>query len=114
MYAALVNQEQKRGSDSVSRITDAQNFAALKVIGGVSGNQKQKNPWKKLRQPYQAQIEGAVSDVINLPSDGDGLHLDCGDDKKAGNLKQDEIGMGKSNASGFGVGGWRHEYSNLP
>jgi hypothetical protein len=77
---------------------------AFKSIGRMTRDREEKDCWHKLRQPDITKIEGTLCDFVNLPSDGDCLHLDRRDDQKARDLKQDESRMGKSGASSPGVG----------
>ena len=62
--------------------SQGENFAAVEAIGGVAGNEKKKNSGKKLREADEAEVERAFGDFVDLPSDGDGLHLRGENDEK--------------------------------
>ena len=109
MRSAHRENQQKPGADRVSRIARPQHLAPVESIRRMPGNQKQQNARKKLRQPHQAQVEGALGDVVNLPSHRDCLHFDGGHDEEARNLKQHEVRMREGDASGSGVGRCGHD-----
>ena len=110
MPAAHRNKQQEARAERVSRIASAQHLAAIEAVGRVSGNQKQQDARKKLRQPDQPEIKRALRDVVNLPSHGNSLHFDSGHNQEASNLKQHEVRMRKSDASSSGVVRRGHEH----
>src|SRR5579864_8804708 len=64
-------------------------------VGSVAGHKEQKYPGKKLRQPYQAKIEGPPSDLIHLPAHRDRLHFKRGNDEKSRHLVKRKVWIRK-------------------
>jgi hypothetical protein len=114
MTALLGKNQQQARTNRVACIAHAQNLAAIEAVGSVAGDQKQKNARQELCQANQPKIERAVGDLINLPTNRNGLHFDGGDDEKTRYLEQHEVGMGESYASGFGIEACWHGSSNVP
>ena len=66
-------------------------------------------PGKKLRQAHQAEVERALGDFVDLPADGDGLHLGGEHDEKPRGLKQPVGGIGERDGAGVpGIPGGSH------
>src|SRR5579883_3268115 len=77
---------------------------AIETVRDVAGEKKQDNAGKELRQPGQAQVERPVRNVVNLPADGNRLHLGAKDDAKSRNLVEAESGeLKRRGPRGFGV-----------
>ena len=72
----------------------------------MSGKKEQKNAGGELRQPDQAEIEGAMRQIKDLPAHGDGLHLGGRSREKAGGGRVAEIGVVERGSRGAlgGVG----------
>jgi hypothetical protein len=75
----------------------------------VPGDREQQDSGQELRQSNVSEVERAFRDLIDLPSNGHGLHLDRRYDQKAGNLEENKSRMGKGDASRPGIGRRRHE-----
>jgi hypothetical protein len=74
--------------------------AAVEEIGGVSGEEKQDEAGSELGQADVSEIERALGDFVDLPSDGYGLHLERYDDEEAREGVADEVGIGEGDSSG--------------
>ena len=57
-------------------------------------------PGSKLGQADVSEIERALGDFVDLPSHGDGLHLQRDDDEEARERVGDEVGMGEGDSPG--------------
>jgi hypothetical protein len=66
----------------------------------VSGEEKQHEAGRKLGQADVSEIERALGDFVDLPSHGDGLHLERHDDEEARERVGDEVGMGEGDSPG--------------
>src|ERR1700693_5632616 len=69
-----------------TRIAQHQQSAAIEAVRHMSGNQKQSDSRQKLAESDEAQVKRAVRDVVNLPTDRDGLHFGGRDYKKSRDL----------------------------
>ena len=100
------NQQQQkyeeRGNRRRARAPDK--IAAVEAIGGVAGDQEKNNAGEELGQAYQAQIEWALGDFVDLPAYRYGLHLLRYHYQHARGLVVDKIWIGEGCASG-GLGG---------
>src|ERR1700733_13021675 len=114
MRSSLRQHQQKPGTEREARITCAQHLAPLEAIRRMSRNQEQKDARQELREPYQAEIQRAFREVVNLPSHRDRLHLHRSHNQKSRNLEQHKVGMSKREASCSGVGGGWDESSDGP
>jgi hypothetical protein len=109
MYTAMREHEQQGEANRESGIAGGENITPLVAVGSVAREREQQNRRKKWRQADEAEIEGPMSNLVDLPPDGHGLHFDRGHDQEAGDLEQHERGMGEGGASSSGVGGCGHE-----
>src|SRR2546423_7931007 len=105
MHLTMRQHEQQCEADGESGVTDRKHVAPFIAIGSMAGKWKEKNCRKKLGEADEAEIERPVGDLIDLPTDGHGLHLDGGHDQKACDLEQHKRRMRKGGASSSGVGG---------
>src|SRR5271167_662818 len=92
--------EQQSRAQAVSRVARHQQFAAIKEIGGVSGEEKECEAGGKLGQPDVSEIERTLGDFVDLPSHGHGLHLQRYDDEEARDSVGDKVGMGEGDTAG--------------
>src|SRR6267378_8391263 len=97
---APADREQKRRAQGEAAIAPHQQLAAVVEIGGVSGEEKQRESGQKLGQANVSEIERALGDLVHLPSDGDRLHLKRHDDEEPRERVGDEVGMGESYSPG--------------
>jgi hypothetical protein len=65
--------------------------AAVVGVCHVAGPQDQRQEGRELRQADQAQVEQAVGDLVDLPADGDALHLDGEGAQEAGGQVEGEV-----------------------
>src|ERR1022692_1047205 len=100
LRSAPTDPEQQRGTEAISRITPYQQLAAIKQIGGMSGKQKQNEAGSKLGQTDISEIERPPRDLVNLPSDGDRLHLQRKHDEEARQRVRDKVRMGEGDVAG--------------
>src|SRR6267143_6921159 len=102
------NREQKRRAECEAAIAPHQELAAVVEIGGVSGEEKQREAGQKLGQANVSEIERALRDLVHLPSHGDRLHLERYDDEEPRERIGDEVGMSEGYSPGkarvFGAG----------
>lgn len=64
----------------------------------MSGHQKKEDARKKLREAGEPQVQGTLIDFVDLPTDGDGLHLRGEDNAKTCQLKKCETRVSEGNA----------------
>src|SRR5712692_8797576 len=64
---------------------------AVVAVGDMADDQRQQHHRHELHQPDQSEVERAADEVVNLPADGDGLHL-VGD--RPGDARVPEEGEG--------------------
>src|ERR1700694_1307295 len=100
LRSAPGNREQKRRAQGEAAIAPYQQFAAVVEIGGVSGEEKQREAGQKLGQANVSEIERALRDLVHLPSHGDGLHLERDNDEEPRERVGDEVGIGESYSPG--------------
>ena len=55
--------------------TNPDNPATRELVRHWPGDQNQQQRGRKLRQPYQSQIEGIARQLVDLPTNRNGLHL---------------------------------------
>src|SRR6266849_4545582 len=105
---APADREQKRRTQGEAGIAPHQQLAAVVEIGGVAGEEKQHEAGQKLGQANVSEIERALGDLVDLPSHGNGLHLERYDDEEARERIRDEVGMSEGYSPGkarvFGTG----------
>src|ERR1700716_117543 len=89
------DREQKRRAQGEAAIAPHQQLAAVVEIGGVSGEEKQREAGQKLREADVSEIERTLRDLVHLPSHGDRLHLERDDDEETRERVGDEVGMGE-------------------
>src|ERR1700676_357151 len=108
MRAAPTDREQKSRAQGEAAIAPDQQLAAVVEIGGVSGEEKQREAGQKLGQANVSEIERALGDLVHLPSHSDGLHLERYDDEEPRERIGDEVGIGEGYSPGkarvFGTG----------
>src|SRR5712691_8234124 len=106
--SAPADREQKRRAQGEAAIAPHQQLASVVEIGGVSGEEKQRETWQKLGQANVSEIERTLRDLVHLPSHGDRLHLERNDDEEARERVRDEVGIGEGYSPGkarvFGTG----------
>ncbi len=73
------------GRRSFQEQADARNLAAVVTVSDMADQQGQEQGRKELHQTDHAEIESAMRELIDLPADGDDLHLigDGGGDTRA-------------------------------
>src|SRR5580704_6086321 len=81
---SYIKQQPRAGCET--GIAQHQQSAAIEAVSHMSGNQKQSDSRQELAESDKAQVKGAVREVVNLPTDRDGLHFGGRDYKKSGNL----------------------------
>src|SRR5216683_2169942 len=108
LRSAPADREQKRRAQGEAAIAPHQQLAAVVEIGGVSGEEKQREAGQKLGEANVSEIERALRDLVHLPSHGDRLHLERYDDEEARQRVRDEVGMSEGYSPGkarvFGTG----------
>src|ERR1700681_3905184 len=108
LRGAPTDREQKRRAQGEAGIAPHQQLAAVVEIGGVSGEEKQREAGQKLGEANVSEIERALGDLVHLPSHGDRLHLERHDDEESRERIGDEVGIGESYSPGkarvFGTG----------
>jgi hypothetical protein len=57
MHAMPGDLNQQNAARRKSQIAGQQKTFAIEAVGGVSGNQKEKNIWQKLRKAHESQIQ---------------------------------------------------------
>src|ERR1700688_1639122 len=119
LRAAPTNREQKRRARGEAAIAPHQQLAAVVEIGGVSGEEEQREAGQKLGEANVSEIERTLSDLVHLPSHGDRLHLERDDDEESRECVRDEVGMSESYSPGktrvFSTGtGREHSLITLP
>jgi hypothetical protein len=98
--SAPTDGEEQGRAEAVAGIAPHKEFAAVEDIGGVTGEEKEDEAREKLGEADVSEIEGTFGDLIDLPSDGDGLHFERDHDEEAGEGKGDEVGVGEGNSPG--------------
>jgi hypothetical protein len=63
------------------------------AVGGVPGDEEEQDAGKKLCEADEAEVERSVRDFVDLPADGDRLHLERGHDEEARDLVEREVGI---------------------
>ena len=75
----------------------------------MSGEKKEDEAGSELGQADVSEIERALGDLVDLPADGYGLHLQRDDDEETRERVGDEVGMGEGDSPGqAGVLGGEH------
>ena len=100
MRGAPANGQQKQRAEGETAVAPDEKPATVEDVGGVSGEEKQDDAGCKLGQADVSEIERALGDFVNLPSHGNGLHLDRHDDEESGERVGDEVGIGEGDAPG--------------
>src|SRR3981189_3662757 len=77
------DEEQQRRAQSESGVTQNDEFAALEAVRNISRNEKKEDAGKKLRQTDETKIPWRPCDFVDLPANGDRLHLRRNDGAKA-------------------------------
>src|SRR5258708_2857373 len=108
MHPALGEREQQCEAEGESGVAGGEHVAPFKAVGGVSRNWEEQNCRQELRQANKAEIERTLGDLVDLPSDGDRLHLDGGNNQEPRDLEENERAMSEGGASGSGVGECGH------
>jgi len=108
MYAALGEREQQGKAQRESGVARGKHVAPFETVRGVAGKGEEQDCGQELSQANEAKIERTFSDLVDLPTDGDRLHLDGGNNQEPGGLEKNESGMGEGGASGSGIGGCGH------
>src|ERR1700681_189863 len=93
LRGAPTDGEQKRRAEGEAAIAPHQQLAAVVEIGGVSGEEKQREAGQKLGEANVSEIEWTLRDLVHLPSHGDRLHLERHDDEEPRERVRDEVGM---------------------
>jgi hypothetical protein len=75
VHAQNRERQQGEGARHVEEVAARQDLAPVVVIGGVACGQDQQDERQELRQSDQAEIQRVRSRRVDLPADGDGLHL---------------------------------------
>src|SRR5216684_4307845 len=108
MHTALGEREQQGEAEGESGVAGGEHVAPFEAVGGVARNWEEQNCRQELSQTDKAKIKRTFGDLVNLPSDGDRLHLDGGNNQEPRDLEENERGMGEGGASGSGVGECGH------
>src|SRR5580704_9144452 len=75
----------------------------------MAGDDKEEDPEQELCQSYEPEIERAVGVFVDLPADGNRLHLVGEHDREAGRLEKHKTRIPKRDAAGgCGVFGFGH------
>src|SRR6266446_6742797 len=111
MRRTPADREQQGRAQAEAGVATHQQLAAVVEIGGVSGEEKQHEAGQKLGEADVSEIDRAFGDLVDLPSHGDGLHLERHDNEESRERVGDEVGMGEGYSPGkarvFG-GGTEH------
>ena len=104
----ISKEEEERRAKGEAHVTENYKAAAIEAIDGVPGGKKKGDAGKKLGEADQSEIEGALGDFVNLPADGDRLHLERRNNTKAGDGEGDKVGIRESGPSRVTIGGSVH------
>ena len=100
MYSAYGENQQGSRAEAGPAITGHDDPTPVEAIRDMAGDQKQQNAGEKLRQSDETKIQRPFRDFIDLPADGDGLHLSGENDKETAQLEKNETRIRESNSSG--------------
>ena len=93
-------QNQKKNKTQTKPYVAAnQDFAAIENVGDMTRQEEEHDAGEELRQADEAEVEGALGDFVDLPANGNGLHLRGEDDEEARHLKHQEARILESGAS---------------
>ncbi len=85
-----VSANQGRGH-RVEHIASSDYQAPIEAVCSHAGGKEQRKHGKKLEQPDEAEIKHAAGNLVDMPANGDGQHLDGENIACAGGDEQDEI-----------------------
>jgi hypothetical protein len=91
--AAARHEEQRDRERRHGPVADQQDIAALEPVSGVPGHEREACGGEKLSEADIGEIERAPGDGINLPPDGDALHLYAQDREQARRLEEVEVAV---------------------
>ena len=83
--------EEARSAEGLERVTGEDDAAAVVAVGGVAGGEHAEDAGKEEGEAGEAEFEGGVGDLVDLPGNGDGLGLGPDDDEKTRGLVEAEV-----------------------
>ena len=92
---------QQQGTERESEVTGLQDALARYAVGGVASQEKEKDAGQELRQPDEAEIEGAMGEGVDLPGHAEGLHFGGGGGEEAGGHEIAEARVLEGDARGW-------------
>jgi hypothetical protein len=90
--------EQEQRTDELERDADREDHRAIAPVCDMTRGQHEQHERQELRQADQAEVERIVRDRVNLPADGDGLHLHGDRRKEPRGQETREIRVGEKPA----------------
>jgi len=105
---ARLDPEQQRARD-LRQLADAHDASPIEAIGGLARDEAEHDGGKELSESDESEVEWSVREVVDLPPDGNSLHLHRDDGGHAPRERESKIAMSKCCAGVSGLTRARHE-----